>query len=574
LVAVAAAGLTLLVRPLVERTPPRPTLRFEVADAPGMDVSPDGVMSAISPDGSMLALVGNDTTRSQIWVRSLATLTARPLAGTEGAIMPFWSPDSRHLGFFTESQLKRVDVASGTVDVLCDVKRARGGTWNRAGQILFAPGSDGGLDLIPASGGDVRHVTTVDHARGETGHRFPTFLPDGKHFLFSVLPPQAGRFEIDLGSIDSPKREKLVTASSGALYASLGRLLYLRGTTLVAQRFDPGGRRLSGDPTPLREAVGGTSFSGGAGFSVSDNGVLAYVTFKTPQTRVAWVDLEGHEIQRLPFPPAPYGPVSLSPDRKRAVFMVWDTSRLTSLWIGDLERGTVTRFSDEPELCENPRWSPDGTRIAYFISQQGPQTIVVRPVDGSRPARRYLADDPVFKELCDWSPDSQSLMFGRQDPQTRFDLWVLPLAEGAKPWKYLGSPFNENGGAMSPDGRWASYLSDETGRQELYVQSFPKPGPKYQVTTGGGLGGGWPRSGSMILYGEGNTLGSITAADVLPGASFRLGPPRIWARLPRDVVSFDVAPGQKRLLVVVPTGKPQPKSITVVVNWPGALTSE
>jgi hypothetical protein len=199
---------------------------------------------------------------------------------------------------------------------------------------------------------------------------------------------------------------------------------------------------------------------------------------------------------------------------------------------------------------------------------------VVRPVDGSGPPRRYLADDPAFKELCGWTPDSQSLLVGRQDPVTRFDLWVLPLADGAKPWRYLGTPFNENGAAVSRDGKWASYLSDETGRQELYVQSFPKPGSKYQVTTGGGLGGGWPRSGGLLLYGEGSTVGSITAADVLPGESFKLGPPRVWARFPRDVAWFDVAPAEKRMLVVVPTGKPLPNSITVVVNWPAALTPE
>jgi hypothetical protein len=306
---------------------------------------------------------------------------------------------------------------------------------------------------------------------------------------------------------------------------------------------------------------------------VSDNGVLAYSTYKTLQTRVAWMDLDGREIQRLPFPPAAYGPVRLSPDRHRAVFMIWDSSRMASLWIGDLERGTVTRFSDEPEMCESPVWSPDGTRIAYFVSQLGPQTIVVRPTDGSGPARTYLADDPVFKELCEWSPDGQSIVICRQDPVTRFDIWMLPLGDGAKPWKYLATPFNENGAALSPDGRWASYLSDETGRQEVYVQSFPKPGTRYQVTTGGGLGAGWPRTGGVLLWGEASTLGTITAADVLPGESFKLGPPRVWARLPRDVVSFDVAPNEKRLLVVVPTGKPLPNSVTVVVNWPAALTT-
>ncbi|HUK64166.1 MAG TPA: hypothetical protein VLV15_12555, partial [Dongiaceae bacterium] len=491
------------------------------------------------------------------------------------ALMPFWSPDSRHIGFFTETQMKRVNVASGVVDVLCDVKRARGGTWNRADQILFAPGSDGGLDLISATGGDVRHITTLDHAHGETGHRFPSFLPDGKHFLFSVLPPQAGRFPIDIGSIDSPNRERLCAASSAVLYAPPDRVLFLRGTTLVAQRFDPATRRLSGDPMPLREAVAGTNFSGSAGFSVSDDGVLAYATYKTTRTRVVWTDLEGRETQRLSFPPAPYGSVGLSPDDHRAVFQVWDDSHMASLWIGDLERGTATRFSEEPQMCENARWSPDGTRIAYFISQLGPQTIVVRPTDGSGPARTYLADDPVFKDLCGWTSDGKGLVVARQDPATRFDLWVVPVDGGGKPWKYLATPFNESGASMSPDGRWMSYLSDESGRNEIYVQSYPTPGSRYQVTTMGGLGAGWSRAGDVLLWGEeGSLLGTIMAADVLPGVSFRLGPPRPWARLPRDQVSFDVAHAQKRLLVLLPEGRPQPNSITVVVNWPAALTAE
>ncbi|MFI5372080.1 MAG: protein kinase, partial [Candidatus Eisenbacteria bacterium] len=566
--AVAVAG-TLLANRLLERPAPLTPMRFEVADAPGMNLPPDGVNSAISPDGTMLVFAAGDSGRFRLWVRPLSTLAASPLAGTDGGFMPFWSPDSRHIGFFTENQLKRVDAAGGEVDVLCDVKRARGGTWNRADQILFAPQSEGGVDLIPAGGGDPRHVTVPDSTRHETAHRFPQFLPDGRHFLFSVLPPQAGRFEIDIGSIDSPKREKLCVASSGAWYDGSGHLLYLRQTTLVAQPFDPTRRRLTGDAVALHESVTGTGFSGGAGFSTG-GGTLTYATFKTPDMRLSWTDLQGHEVQRLPFVPAPYTSVSLSPDGHRAVFMMWDTGHLPSLWLGDLERGIATRFSQEPEACENPIWSPDGTRIAYFISQLGPQTIVVRPVDGG-PAQTYLADDAAFKTLCAWTPDGGSLVFGRQDPVTRFDIWVLPLTGEHKPWSYLASPFNDLQASISLDGRWLCYLSDESGRPELYVQSFPKPGSKYQVTTGGALGAGWPHWGGELLYAESTSPGDIVGAQVLPGEKFRLGPPHPFAKLPPEAVSFDVAPDRKRMIMLLPAGKPLPTSITVVLNWQAAM---
>jgi Tol biopolymer transport system component len=254
--------------------------------------------------------------------------------------------------------------------------------------------------------------------------------------------------------------------------------------------------------------------------------------------------------------------------------MMWGSGHLASLWLGDLERGVATRFSQEPEFCESPLWSPDGTRIAYLTSLLGPQAIVVRSVDGSEPARTYLADDPAFKSLCCWTRDGRALVFSRQDPASRFDIWVLPLSGDSKPWVYAASPSNEQGASMSRDGRWVSYLSDESGRFELYVQGFPTPGPKYRVTTGGALGAGWPVWGGELLYGEASSLGTVTAAQVLPGASFRLGPPHLFARLVPNLVAFDVGPDRQRLITLLPAGKPLPNSITVLVNWPDALKSK
>jgi len=565
------------------RAPPRTPVRFEIADAEHMVIDDDGSNAAISPDGRMLAFCARDTSASdavrsgppagQVWVRSLETLAARRLEGTDDAYLPFWSPDGRYVGFFSAGKLKRVPVTGGAVEELCETGFARGGTWNREDVILFAPTS-GPLFRVPASGGEPEQITTLDSTKGEIAHRFPQFLPDGRHFLFSSLPPKEGKFDIYVGDLDSRRGELVLAASSGALYTDPGYLLYQRGGSLVVQRFDASSRRLAGAPVTLRESMAPTGYSGGPGFSVSANGTLAYTTLRLPEARLAWFDAGGRETASVPIDAAPYTDLDVSPDGRRVALVRRLSGARSEIWIGDLERGVATRLSQEPLNCEDPHWSPDGTRIAYLVNDLGPQWIVVRSVSGTSEAETFLQSDPTFKDLSQWSPDGRALVYASQDPETRHDLWLLPLEGDRKPHAYLKTPYIQVEGRISGDGRWMGYRSNESGQFEGFVQTFPTPGHKYQVTKGGGLVGGWLRGGSQLAFWEAASPTTVRIADVIPGEDFRLGPPRTLFVLPPDQIETRWVREGERVLSLLPAGRPPTNSVTVVLDWASGLEGD
>ena len=553
----------------LHRAPSRSPMRFEIADAEKMLIDRDGSNSAISPDGSMVVFLAGDSTSVRLWLRSLKTLAAVPLDGTEGAYLPFWSPDGRSIGFFSNGKLNRMSASGGAVQNLCDVGFARGGAWSRQDVILFAPTS-GPLFRVSASGGDPVQVTTLDSTREETAHRFPEFLPDGRHFLYTSLPPREGKYEIYAGSLDDPDRELVTAVSSGVRYVA-GYLLHQRDGLLVAQPFDAAKRRLRGAPVTLRESMAGTGFTGGPSFSVSANGRLAYATLKMPDARLAWVDKQGRETSAVPIDPAPYIDIKLSPDGRRVALVRRESTSKTDIWIGDLERGVVSRFSEEPGNCENPTWSPDGSRIAYDAHVSGPQSIVVRAVSVAAETRTLLQSDPNFKGVTGWTPDGKGLVYWNQDPVTKHDLWVLPLEGDPTPRPYLKAPFLQVGGHISGDGRWMAYQSNESGRFEGYVQPFPTGGLKYQVTKGGGWAGGWLRGGKQLLFWLTSSPSLVLTADVIPGDEFRLGPTRTFAAIPRDQITTDLTEDGRRILSLVPAGKPPANSLTVVLDWAEGL---
>jgi Tol biopolymer transport system component len=314
-----------------------------------------------------------------------------------------------------------------------------------------------------------------------------------------------------------------------------------------------------------------TGFSGGPGFSISANGTLAYATFKLQDARLAWVDTEGREVAKVPIDPAPYDDMKLSPDGRRVALVQRVSAFRSDIWIGDLERGVVTRFSQEPVSCALPHWSPDGTRIAYSISNQGPQSFVIRDVRSTSEAEVFLQSDPTYKNLSGWSPDGLSLLYSSQDPETKFDLWVLPLNGDREPQVYLKTSFMEFGGPVSPDGRWMAYTGNESGRSEGYVQPFPSPGVRYQVTKGGGFVARWLRDGKQLVFWQASSPTTLEIADVIPGEEFRLGPQRTFCVLPRGQISTRLADDGKRILSLLPAGEPAPNSLTVVLDWAAAL---
>ncbi len=565
---VAAIAATVLILSMTSQRTATMARHFEIAAPEPYELSPDPVECAISPNGRMLAMVLLDSTNTpNLWVREMDSFKARALPGTNNATQPFWSPDSRSLAFFATGKLKKIAVAGGDAEILTDVRSARGGTWNRDGVILFAPSSNGPLFTIRAAGGEAKAVTQVDTTRHETAHRFPRFLPDGRHYLYSVLGGTATRVTVVAASLGDTARRVVSAADGGMAYSPSGHLVFCRKGVLSAQRFDARSMKLSGEPHSLGDTPPQPATTGAHWVSIADDGTMAYMFQPLPATRIAWFDVAGHEIGQVPLAGGTYFGQKLSPDQRFALVNHALSPTESELLVVDVERGTTNRLSTEPSI-ENFAWSPDGKRVAYVTGGGGPQAIVVVPADGSAPAETVMPSGADFRRLDGWTPDGKSLLIDRLDSQTQWDLWVLPLEGDRQPRPYLRRPGNETGAAVSPDGRWLAYNSDETGRTEGYVQAFPTPGVRYQVTIDGTGIFGWKPDGTMLgLAPTPNNL-IARAVEVIPGPEFRFGPPRAVGKVPEQIFGGDLNRDWTRLIASVPAGKPSKPRIRLVLDWP------
>lgn len=542
---------------------------------------------ALSPDGRQLAFVGAEAGgATRLWVQSLDGLSAQPLPGTEGAIVPFWSADSRFIGFKVDEKLKSIDVTGGTPLLLADGYGGTGGaTWNRDGVILFAAFGDGHpIRRISASGGAPSAATTLMADRGETRHAFPFFLPDGRHFLYlAVGSKTAGPNSpngIYVAAVDSNERKLIVPGGSSAMYAQ-GHLFFLREQTLMAQPFNVESLELSGDAVPIAERVitGGQTGTAG-GFSVSETGALAYQTGSTEVggqrvlTQLVWFDRSGTQIGVL-GDRARSGDLELAPDGRRVAASLFDPAqRARDIWLFDVARGLRTRFTfdagDETTLV----WSPDGSRVVFNARRKGPLDLYQKASSGAG-AEEELLTDGLDKYPMGWTPDGRFVLFAVTAPKTGVDLWVLPLFGDRKPFPFLQTRFNEVG-SFSPDGRWIAYSSNESGRYEVYVAPFPGPGGKWQVSTAGGDWPRWRRDGKEIFYlapAPDNKL--MVAAVNGVGSAFEIGAvrPLIDTRAPvRNALRvYDISPDGQRFLVNTLAEEGASDPITLVVNWPALL---
>jgi Tol biopolymer transport system component/predicted Ser/Thr protein kinase len=545
-------------------------------DQGGSTVGPAALV--VSPDGHQIAFAATSAERKTLlWVRSLDTLTAQSLPGTEGAGRPFWSPDSRFLGFFADGKLKKIDVSGGPPITLCDSGPGLGGTWGRDGVIVFAPGY-AGLQRVSASGG----VPTAASAlgAGEGGHRRPFFLPDGRHFLYYAAGSGTpGGGPIYVSSLDSAERKLLINSDSVNVVYSQGHLLFLRETTLMAQPFDTRQLTMTGEAFPIAENIQGSSQIQTtnanppyAFFSASENGVLAYQTGGgAPGSQLVWFDRIGKQIGVLGDSRA-YTDLELSPDQKRA--SVSTSSRAgIDIWLYDLARGLPTRFTFGPGAASRSIWSPDGSRIVFNEFRNGHLDLFQKASSGAG-TDEVLLQDNLSKTPMSWSPDGRFILYVSNGTTTGNDLLALPLSGDRKPIPFLQTRFNEFGGQFSPDGRWVAYTSDESGKFEVYVAPFPGPGGKGQISTAGGIYPRWRRDGTEIFYlTPDNTL--MAAAVNGKGSSFQVG---VVKRLfPTHIVGprneYDVsADGQKFLINSVPQQNGAAAApITVVVNWTAGL---
>jgi len=521
-------------------------------------------LPAISPDGRRLAFVVAVDEKDGLWVRDLDSLAARRLPGTEGASLPFWSPDSRSLGFFASGKLKKIDAAGGPVQFICDAPSGAGGSWSKNDIIVFAPNGVGGLFRVPAAGGSATPVTAPDPAVRRTSHRLPWFLPDGHHFLFlyqtfgSSGSEKNGVYVADLQSNDSKTQRRVLTESSNAVYAPPGFLLFLRGGTLLAQPFDSGRAQTTGDPVPIAEQVDyGRDLEGH--FSSSRNGVLAY----TSHGRLVWVDRKGAE-QPLGVPNE-YRSPQVSPDGRRVA--VTAEERGGQIWIYELGREVFFRLTfDEGSGNVNPVWAPDGKRVTFPSGT--PPNLFWQPADGSGNPER-LTTSEYDQTPSSWSPDGQMLAFDEVNSTTGYDIWTLRLSD-RKAQPFLRTRFNERAPRFSPDGRWLAYVSDESGPYEIYVQAYPGPGGKWQISTDGGTEPVWNPNGQELFYRNGNKM---MAVDVTTQPSFSGGKPRMlfeggYVPAPATLPNYDVTPdGQRFLMIKASQQDTSETQIIVVLNW-------
>jgi serine/threonine protein kinase len=534
----------------------------------GLTGSPPNPL-AVSPDGHRIALVATSADgRTLLWVRSLDTLNAQPLPGTEGAARPFWSPDSHFLAFFAGGKLKKIDASGGPPLTLCDAPDDRGGTWSQDGVIVFAPRPDSALQKVSDSGGTPIAATVL--VPGEA-HRGPVFLPDGRHFLYRAKMDR-GTGLIYIASLDSTDRKLLLNVDSGTYVYTQGHLLFVRGTTLMAQPFDARHLALAGDAFPIAERIQIQNATGpGFGlFSASSSGVLAYQTgIGTTDTQLVWFDRTGKQVGTL-GDSATYADIVLSPDEKRASVSISDGQQ-RDIWAYDVARGLRTRITFDPADELNSVWSSDGSRLVFNSRRKGHLDLYQKASSGAG-TEEVLLEDNRDKSPQSWSPDGRFILYTSSDPPTGDDLFVLPFSGDRKPVPFLQTPFNEYDGQFSPDGRWVAYGSDESGKDEVYVASFPGPGGKWQISTAGGTFPRWRRDGTEIFYlAPDNKL--MAAAVNGKGSSYEVGAvkPLFEARAldptrNRFAVSAD---GQRFLMNSAPQTTSAP--ITVVLNWAAGL---
>jgi len=525
---------------------------------------------AVSPDGLRIAFVARSPdNKTALWVRSLATLTAQELAGTDDASSPFWSPDSRSLAFFAGGKLKKIDISAGPPIALCDAPAARGGAWNRDGVIIFAPTGNSGLQKVSASGGAPTFITVL--VKGETSNVFPRFLPDGRHFLYrantgSVTGP------VYLASLDSAERKMLLNVDSGNILYTQGHLLFLREATLMAQPFDAQRLELTGDAFPIAEQIQTSqTINPNAVFSASENGVLAYQTGGAAGgSQLTWFDRSGKQIGTL-GDSAIYSDLELSPDGKRALVSV-AAGAPRDIWIYDVVRGLKTRFTFDPAQELESVWSPDGSQVVFDSNRKGHFDLYQKASDGSG-TEQVLLEDNLDKYPVSWSPDGRFLLYRSFGSTTGNDLFVLPLTGDRKPVPFVNTQFGENYGQFSPDGRWIAYASNESGEVEIYVAPFPGPGGKRQVSTAGGTLPRWRRDGMEIFY---VTLDNklMAAAVNGKGSSFEVGAVKAlfdMRALSGNRYSYDVSADGQRFLVNTLPAQAASTPITVVLNWTAAL---
>jgi Tol biopolymer transport system component len=565
----AAGALAIPALRHLRETPP-PETRVDIVTPPTVDPT----SFALSPDGRQIVFTASGSNGAQLWLRSLASATAKPLAGTEGAVFPFWAPNGGSIGFFADGLLKRLDLGGGAARTLAQVTNGAGGTWNPDDVIVFAPSLTSPLMQISADGGSATTAVALESRRFGYGH--PHFLPDGRRFLYSAAgnPDESG---IYIGALGSDATTRLTSADGDALYLPNGWLLWVRAGILVAQRLDLAGPALTGKQVRLADSVA-LDRRYGSGISVASTGLIAYRTGGGSRRQLTWFDRSGSQQGMLGDPDG-FGLTfpRLTPDGRRAV-VTRAVEGNYDLWL--LDGGRTTRITFDPARDDFPQLSQDGTVLVFRSMRTGAGDIYAKHLGRTDPEQLLLHSDEL-KIPESWSADGRFLMYVNFDPVTNADLWVLPMQGDRTPYVFLQTPFRETHGAFSPDTRWVAYTSNESGRPEVYVRPFLEPGQhdaatagdQWQISTDGGAFPKWRADGQELYYL--NPSGAMMAVSIsVAGNKLVPGTPQMLFRTHitqggRDVQQgrqYDVA-ADGRFLINTEFADDAPTPITLILNW-------
>jgi Tol biopolymer transport system component len=538
---IAAACFALLAGALaVTRTaappPDRRVVRFQVAAA-------TSVPPALSPDGRRLvyAVRGDRPLR----VRALDSLESQDVPGTEGAADPFWSPDGKEIAFFAHGELKRVALTGGAAITLTDVSGPNGADWNRQGEILYSPSRRSPILRIPAAGGGVSAVTALDTDKGEIGHGWPSFLPGGRAFLYTVYaaePANGGVFVEEIGGV---RRTRILPDQTNARYVEPGFVLYRRGGALLAQPFDPMRLRFTGEAARLAEPAGEFSAA---------SGILAYSAGAAVETRLRWLDRSGQPLGDLGEPDA-YRALRLSPNGTAVATL------RNEIWIFDTARLTGRRLADG----DWPVWSPDGRQIAFSGL---PPAIRRIGVDGKgvEEIAGHLDRETI---LSQWTRDGKYVIVTAAGGGRPDEVWAVPVGWAGKPFPLVAGPYSNRQGNVSPDGRWLAYAGDESGAAEIYLRSFPEGGDRRRISTAGGVEPRWRGDGRELFYREGTKVMSVEVKA--SAAGFEADTPRLVFDAGGSDDAFVVTVDGRRFLLMFPADDGAPRGFTVVLNWPTTI---
>ena len=566
---IGVAGWVLALGPWRDRGSSSPLVRFDIASPPDM-VMAAPAETDISPDGRMLVFVAGDSLgNSHLYLRPLDVPDARRLPGTDQAALPFWSPDGRRIGFFADGKLKRIALDGSPPTVICDAPDARGGAWSPSQTIVFAPNNQGGLFQVPAGGGTPKPLTQLDAGRRDRGHRYPQFLPDGRHFLFVAIG-QSEDVTTFAGSLDGGKLVEVCRAGSMGRFAPPNHLVFLdsgvnsRQRRVLAQRFDPGSRRVEGEPQLVLDRVNATNF-GYANLAPDAAGTLVVQHWGDPHSRLIWRDRQGRNVGVVAEDVASIGG-SMSPDW-RQMALAGPTGQ--DLYLRDMASGATRRVTFENQDIGNTVWSPDGRSIAFsrLFGARGWEARV-KSLDSGQDSSLF-AEQGLFNFAQAWSQDGQWLVVLRVDSTSAADLWKVPMKGGGHAEVYQRTRGRELNASLSPDARWIAYLVLEDEKRVIYVNTFPTPGIPIQVAFDDPVGMTWSRRGDVM--GVANSKGELYSVQVSTAHGFQQGPSTRLFAIGRNESLIDVEPGGQRFLVALIKDVAALTHLEVVLNWQALL---